>query len=199
MWSKRITVFTLHMFTLSGEKPKEKASFYYHSGFALNQVKKNSITGRPYRSRSWFCYSSISKLYHKQPCQRLHRGQNPKAEDLHSVSLSARLLCFSGSKCGLHSFILCYPTLQALFFVFHCCGPAALRSSCIIEILVAALIIFHADLVGAQHSCGVWRSVLMAAGSCSCVASVLFSAQALSAMRGAIKWQRLACMALSSS
>lgn len=33
-------MFTFHMITLSGEKPKEKASFYYHSGFALNQVKK---------------------------------------------------------------------------------------------------------------------------------------------------------------
>lgn len=39
--------------------------------------------------------------------------------------------------------------------VFHPCGPAALGSSCIIEILVAALIVFHANLVCAQHLCGV--------------------------------------------
>lgn len=44
MQSWRIRVFTFHMITLSGEKPKEKASFYYHSGFALNQVKKQNKT-----------------------------------------------------------------------------------------------------------------------------------------------------------
>lgn len=62
--------------------------------------------------------------------------------------------------------------------LWHCC----FRSSCIIEILVAALIIFHANLVCAQHLCGVWRSALMAAGFCSqmasCLCSVLFSTQA---------------------
>lgn len=49
-------------------------------------------------------------------------------------------------------------------------------------LLVAALIIFHANLVCAQHLHGVWRSALMAAGFCShtasCLCSALFPTQA---------------------
>lgn len=92
----------------------------------------------------------------KQPCQHLHRGQNPKTQDLHSVSLAARLLNFFFSCIKQGCTVLSGVNQpQAPLFVFYCCGPDALRSSCIIEILVAALIIFHANLVSAQHLRGV--------------------------------------------
>lgn len=109
------------------------------------------ITGFPGRSRGCFCFSSISKLSRKQPCQGLHRRQNPKVQDLHSVSPSARLLRCSGSVWAARFYLVltnCRP-----YFCFHCCGAAALRSSCIIEILVAALIIFHANLVNICAVC----------------------------------------------